>query len=188
MKLSETSIPVNYSELLKREGYDVPAVFAEELIPSVLFEAVQVFINSIRVKGKSALVLKDYNNVFLFAVISNYVPGTEEGQGHYTLDCSFDEDKIADAKCYDFSDSTFLGVVRAISERENMDFLDNTMIKLTYQYFLKALVDWLSVNSGEVEHAKFTAKAADEDGLHFMAIVLPGEVVQTVKNDAAESM
>ena len=186
MKLLETSIPANYSEIVKAMGFRIEPIYVDRLF-NAGFTSVAHFLQLTKTKGKVALKLTDENNTFLFAAIVLYVPAENKMPASYTFEITFDEDDIENAQVYEMEDNEFKKILNNVSfSSAGMRFKNDNGLLYTYKFLFKSLVDWLKTNDGKIEHDTFTAISEVEGEERLMSIVPDGVTKQLVKGDATE--
>jgi hypothetical protein len=186
MKLMETSIPVQFTEIIKVRAFSISPTFVEPIY-QIAFTTIAHFLQLTKEKKKVALKIFDENGTFLFAAVTNYHPNEDpEMPGNYTMEFTFDEDDLDGATIYQDSDQNFIKLLKHTAfDIANMNFKFETDVLAMFRYAYKALHDWLKVNTGEVVASTFVASAGEEEGERFMSIVPDGILKRLIKDDAS---
>lgn len=194
-KLSETSIPQNYSTGLYNEhAYDITPDIGNKMGP-VIFEAVSTMLGESKTKAHPvAFEIKDFNRQFLCAAVIMYEENEDPKQpGSWNYFWTWDESDIPEnttrTSCEDAGNASYF---RGVSQgKYSFGFENIEAIFTMVTYFFKSIQKWLDENASDKEtvgievDGVFQARVAVEDGEKVMSIEPDGEMKKLIKDDAA---
>ena len=189
MKLKESMLLTNVSQVLKAEYLNLEAVLVPDVLEAII-ESSSDFLRMTKTKGKTALVYKDLKGNFIVAAVVSYNENTEEGQDNYNYFWTFDEEDIADATTYN---STEARVQSLLSTRlyETHGLRTNVShISTMVEKVLMGLSEYLQDNAKEGEEFQledegyFVASVGVEDGIIVKSLLPDGPMKTLIKDDA----
>lgn len=195
-KLSETSIPQNYSTgLYNDKSYDVSAEFTGT-IADILFTATSQCLGDVKTKNHPvAFVFKRNNNDFIAGAVIKYMPNEDDKSkpGSWSYVWTWDKDDIpADATLMDMNSLNCYETFRAVAANKySLAFKNILAIYEVSRYFLETVSKWLDDNANDAEEigvtleGVFVATAIVEDGTIYKSLVPEGEIKKLIKDDSA---
>jgi len=195
MKLSESSMPQNYSKgLLQDKSYDLAPDHTGK-IGYVLFHGAANLLAANKDKNKPvALVLDRLDGKVVAVAIVQYFDNKDKSNpGNWNMVWSFDENDIpADAKKIYLKDpNTHAYFVAVAANRYNMEFKTEPCVVNLLTYFMEILYKWLDENAKADEEVVldqdgvFHSRVGIENGEKVFGIEAAGEVKMLIKDDAA---
>ena len=194
-KLTETSIPQNYSAKLYNElCYDFSASFTP-MMADIIFTAVSQFLGDIKSKDKpTSFVIKKANDDFIAGATIMFIPNeddkTKAGSWSYTW--TWNKDDIpSNATLVDITDPNGYKYFRVIAaSKYNAAFRDQGSIIEITRYLLETISKWLDDNATDTEEigvqleGVFLATATVENGVIYKSLVPEGEIKKLIKDDS----
>lgn len=195
MKLSETSIPANYST--EYEATVGPQVFKDEVV--CIFKgtlaAVSDFLKTAKKKNqKVALKFVDGAGNFIMAGVVDYNKNDEDGQDNWNYYFTFDEEDLKDVKPENMYDTNtphlHAGVTNRLLEF-NLRINESAYIAPMLTLVGRSLCTFLDQNAkpGEdvtvEEDGYFVASVSIEDNEPVKALIPDEEMKKLIKDDAA---
>ena len=194
-KLTETSIPQNYSTGLYNEhAFDISVDIGIKM-GSVIFEAVSTLLGEIKSKSHAtAFVINDFNKEFLCAAVVEYEANEDPKEpGSWNYFWTWNKEDVPEGAVTtgseDASNSSFF---RGVSQgKYAFGFQDVGCIHTMVTYYLKTVKKWLDENASDKEEVGvelegvFQARVAVENGEKVMSIEADGEMKKLIKDDSA---
>jgi hypothetical protein len=194
MKLMETSIPVNYGQVILKEANLDWDPNDTGKIYDIVIMSISDFLGMMKTKdAKIALAVKDLKGNFKMAGVVAYHPNENEDMpGNWSYELTFDEKDIEEATVFVSTDAQFQRVVGQTSfNLYGMKFLSPTYVSPMIEGAATVLINWLDTNAKESEEVVievpgyFTASVVVEGGEKIMSIVPDGAMKRLVKDDSA---
>jgi hypothetical protein len=194
MKLSETSMPQNYSKgLLEDKNYDIAPDHTGKF-GYILFHGVASLLAANKDKNKPvAFILDRVDGKVTAVAVVQYFDNDKNNPGNWNLVWSFDENDVpADAKKIFLKDpNSHPFFVSVAANRYNMEFKTAPALIDLLTYFMEILYKWLDENAKADEEVTieqdgvFQARVGVENGEKVFAVEPAGEVKMIIKDDAA---
>ena len=194
MKLSETSMPQNYSKgLLEDKLYDIAPDHTGKF-GYILFHGVASLLAANKDKNKPvAFILNRMDGKVVAVAILQFFDNDKNNPGNWSLVWSFDEaDVPADAKKIFLKDANSHPFFVAVAaNRYDMEFKTEPAIIDLLTYFMEILYKWLDENAKPDEEVVieqegvFQARVGFENGEKVFSIEPAGEIKMLIKDDAA---
>lgn len=195
MKLSETSMPQNYSRgLLEDKQYDIAPDHTGKF-GYILFHGVASLLAANKDKNRPVAFVVDRidGKVVAVAIVQYFENNDKSNPGSWNMVWSFDENDIpADAKKIYLKDpNSHPFFVSVAANRYNMEFKTEPAIINLLTYFMEILYKWLDENAKPDEEVLieqdgvFQARVGIENGEKVFSIEPMGEVKMLIKDDAS---
>lgn len=195
MKLSESSMPQNYSRgLLEDKQYDIAPDHTGKF-GYILFHGVASILAANKDKTKPVAFVVDRidGKVVAVAIVQYFENNDKNNPGSWNLVWSFDEADIpANAKKIFLKDpNSHPYFVSVAATRYNIEFKNEPAIINLLTYFMEILYKWLDENAKADEEVLleqdgvFQARVAIENGEKVFSVEPMGEVKMLIKDDAA---
>ena len=195
MKLSESSMPQNYSRgLIEDKQYDIAPDHTGKF-GYILFHGVASILAANKDKNKPVAFVLDRldGKVVAVAILQYFDNNDKNSPGNWNLVWSFDENDIpADAKKIYLKDpNSHPYFITVAANRYNMEFKNEPAIINLLTYFMETLYKWLDENAKVDEEVVieqegvFQARVGIENGEKAFSVEPMGEVKMIVKDDAA---
>lgn len=194
MKLTETTLPQNYSKgLFEEKNYDLAPEHMDKITYTV-FTATSNLLNGVKSKEKAAAFLFErIDGTVVAAAVVKYFPNEDESKpGNWNLSWTFEESDIPeDALRISLKDPQTHSYFRAVAgEKWGIKFKDVACLVTLLTYSLEQIRKWLDENASETEEVKveqeavFQARVAVENGEKVFALEPAGEIKMLIKDDA----
>ena len=195
MKLSETSMPQNYSRgLLEDKLYDIAPDHTGKF-GYILFHGVASILAANKDKDRPvAFIVNRIDEKFVAAAIVQYFDNDDKNNpGNWNLVWTFDENDIPEnAKRIFLKDpNSHPFFITVAANRYNMEFKQEAAIINLLSYFMEILYKWLDENAKPDEEVLieqdgvFQARVGIENGEKVFSVEPMGEVKMLIKDDAA---
>ena len=195
-KLSETSIPQNYSTgLYNDKSYDLSAELTAT-VADIIFTSTSECLGNYKTKEHPvAFIYKRNNDDFIAGAVIKYMPNEDDKSkpGSWSYVWTWNKEDIpnnatlidiSSLDCYEY----FRGTARS---KYSIAFKDQAAIYEITRYFLEVVKKWLDDNASDTEEigvqleGVFVATAAVENGVVYKSLVPEGEIKKLIKDDAA---
>ncbi len=195
MKLTETSIPQDYSKrIMKEKNIEISGDDVDK-IAYTLFVGVATCLHY-RKNKDIPVVYEIYNqdkNRFIAAGIVQFIPAIEDKPGHWNLCFTFNQSDIPEKSIkINFTDTNSLVYFRYVAgQKYGMRFKNELCMILTMTYLLEQIKIWLSSNIGNAKdldveiEGVFKAIVSIERNNKVFALQPAAEVKMIIKDDAS---
>lgn len=197
MKLTETSIPQNYSQALLNNSVTIPLDLEPEYathIYEIMFTSFAEFLRLVKSNSnKVAIAVEDIQgNLCLAGIVQYHENEDKDMPGNYSYEFTTNKEDLEDAKVYSITDPGFTQVAYSTAFRlHGIRFREQSFIQALFITACKTLLNWLDTNASPTEEKTvahegyFEATVAVENGEKVISIVPDGAMKRLIKDDTA---
>lgn len=191
--LNETSIPVNFTQVMFEKGVDWNANDTNKMFDIVFF-AISDTLGVIKnTEMKTAIAVKNLKGELLLgAVVTYHKNENEDMPGNWSYEFTFDMEDLKDARVIDVTDAQFQRQFAAAAlNLYSIKFTGATWAHFVIESCVTTLTKWLDVNAKEDEEVEveepgyFLASVVVEKGEKIISIVPDGAMKRLIKDDSA---